>query len=98
MLNIKIFYQTSTESIDPKMAPNHHKFSKRFMIRSYCPHYHYLWSIRAKDSPCSMSSQMSPRISTDPQVMNGCICCTVRGDLVKVLKRLKGKLDSIDGS
>ena len=31
------------------------------------------------------------------QVMNGCICCTVRGDLVKVLKRLKSRLDSIDG-
>ena len=31
------------------------------------------------------------------QVMNGCICCTVRGDLVKVLKRLRDRLDSIDG-
>ena len=31
------------------------------------------------------------------QVMNGCICCTVRGDLVKVLKRLRSKLDNIDG-
>lgn len=29
--------------------------------------------------------------------MNGCICCTVRGDLVKVLKRLRPRLDSVDG-
>lgn len=31
------------------------------------------------------------------EVMNGCICCTVRGDLVKVLKRLKRRLHAIDG-
>jgi len=31
------------------------------------------------------------------EVMNGCICCTVRGDLVKVLKRLKDRLHSFDG-
>jgi len=31
------------------------------------------------------------------EVMNGCICCTVRGDLVKVLKRLSAKLQSFDG-
>eukprot|EP00438_Fugacium_kawagutii_P033948 Skav211154 [mRNA] locus=scaffold413:383320:400430:+ [translate_table: standard] len=31
------------------------------------------------------------------EVMNGCICCTVRGDLVKVLKRLRPRLDSVDG-
>merc|ERR1711972_1060202 len=28
---------------------------------------------------------------------NGCICCTVRGDLVKVLKRLEPKMGSFDG-
>mmetsp|Transcript_53268 Transcript_53268/g.127417 ORF Transcript_53268/g.127417 Transcript_53268/m.127417 type:complete len:394 (-) Transcript_53268:120-1301(-) len=31
------------------------------------------------------------------EVMNGCICCTVRGDLVKVLKKLRSKLDTFDG-
>lgn len=31
------------------------------------------------------------------EVMNGCICCTVRGDLVKVLKRMYSKLDKFDG-
>lgn len=31
------------------------------------------------------------------EVMNGCICCTVRGDLVKALKRLYTKVASFDG-
>jgi len=31
------------------------------------------------------------------EVMNGCICCTVRGDLVKVLKRLQKKMSQFDG-
>lgn len=31
------------------------------------------------------------------EVMNGCICCTVRGDLVKVLQRLYPKLQGFDG-
>jgi G3E family GTPase len=43
--------------------------------------------------------QMFPRHCWHPRVqgMNGCLCCTVRGDLVKVLKRLRDRLDSIDG-
>lgn len=31
------------------------------------------------------------------EVMNGCICCTVRGDLVKVLKKLYKKVETFDG-
>ena len=31
------------------------------------------------------------------QVMNGCICCTVRGDLVETLKRLAAKVAKFDG-
>eukprot|EP00931_Biecheleriopsis_adriatica_P050155 TRINITY_DN29027_c0_g1_i1.p1 TRINITY_DN29027_c0_g1~~TRINITY_DN29027_c0_g1_i1.p1 ORF type:complete len:439 (-),score=90.46 TRINITY_DN29027_c0_g1_i1:115-1269(-) len=31
------------------------------------------------------------------EVMNGCICCTVRGDLSVALKRLSGKISSFDG-
>eukprot|EP00927_Polykrikos_kofoidii_P031341 TRINITY_DN2697_c0_g1_i2.p1 TRINITY_DN2697_c0_g1~~TRINITY_DN2697_c0_g1_i2.p1 ORF type:complete len:397 (+),score=78.31 TRINITY_DN2697_c0_g1_i2:68-1258(+) len=31
------------------------------------------------------------------EVMNGCICCTVRGDLVKVLEKLRAKINSFDG-
>jgi len=31
------------------------------------------------------------------EVMNGCICCTVRGDLVKVLKKLYQKVHDFDG-
>merc|ERR1719330_1965522 len=30
------------------------------------------------------------------EVMNGCICCTVRGDLVKALKRMHKKIASFD--
>jgi len=30
------------------------------------------------------------------EVMNGCICCTVRGDLVQALKRLYAKVESFD--
>ncbi|CAM9273906.1 unnamed protein product [Ectocarpus sp. 8 AP-2014] len=30
------------------------------------------------------------------EVMNGCICCTVRGDLVEALKRMSTKLSSFD--
>lgn len=29
--------------------------------------------------------------------MNGCICCTVRGDLSKILKRLYPKIKTFDG-
>ena len=31
------------------------------------------------------------------EVMNGCICCTVRGDLVTTLKRLYSKVAKFDG-
>lgn len=31
------------------------------------------------------------------EVMNGCICCTVRGDLVEALKRLHQKVKKFDG-
>jgi len=31
------------------------------------------------------------------EVMNGCICCTVRGDLVETLKRLAAKVKKFDG-
>jgi len=31
------------------------------------------------------------------EVMNGCICCTVRGDLVEALKRLHKRVEKFDG-
>lgn len=31
------------------------------------------------------------------EVMNGCICCTVRGDLVEALKKLHKRVDKFDG-
>jgi len=31
------------------------------------------------------------------EVINGCVCCTVRGDLVKVLKKLEDRMPSFDG-
>merc|ERR1719221_379093 len=31
------------------------------------------------------------------EVMNGCICCTVRGDLAKALKRLAERISDFDG-
>jgi len=31
------------------------------------------------------------------EVMNGCICCTVRGDLVEALKRLYKRVEQFDG-
>ena len=33
----------------------------------------------------------------ESQVMNGCICCTVRSDLVETLKKLAGKVKKFDG-
>ena len=30
------------------------------------------------------------------EVMNGCICCTVRGDLVQALKRLHTRIEKFD--
>merc|ERR1719450_1732554 len=31
------------------------------------------------------------------EVINGCVCCTVRGDLVKVLKKLEERRSEFDG-
>ena len=31
------------------------------------------------------------------EVMNGCLCCTVRGDLVKALRKLATKVNKFDG-
>jgi len=31
------------------------------------------------------------------EVMNGCICCTVRGDLTKTLKSMWKKIKNFDG-
>ena len=31
------------------------------------------------------------------EVMNGCICCTVRGDLTEMLKKLYDKIKDFDG-
>jgi len=42
---------------------------------------------------------MVNKVNTDEdivEVMNGCICCTVRGDLVQALKRLHAKVESFD--
>jgi hypothetical protein len=38
-----------------------------------------------------------PRVAR-PQMNNGCVCCTVRGDLIRILNKLikrKGKFDAI---
>jgi G3E family GTPase len=43
---------------------------------------------------------MVKKVNTDAdivEVMNGCLCCTVRGDLVQALKRLYTKVDNFDG-
>ena len=31
------------------------------------------------------------------EVMNGCICCTVRGDLVETLKKMAKRVQNFDG-
>lgn len=39
------------------------------------------------------------KVNTDEdvvEVLNGCICCTVRGDLVEALKRIHSKIKSFD--
>lgn len=39
------------------------------------------------------------KVNTDEdviEVLNGCICCTVRGDLVEALKRIYNKIESFD--
>jgi len=43
---------------------------------------------------------MVNKVNTDAdivEVMNGCLCCTVRGDLVQALKRLYTKVENFDG-
>merc|ERR1719265_884832 len=42
---------------------------------------------------------MASKVNTDEdvvEVLNGCICCTVRGDLVEALKRMHKKLKFFD--
>ena len=41
---------------------------------------------------------MASKVNTDEdvvEVMNGCICCTVRGDLVVALKKLHKKIEKV---